>query len=193
MLGAVPRLFVAFTPSGEAADEASRIASSLDPRLGAIVPKANLHMTLAFLGERSDVPEIAGALRLAGERCAPVTVELSEIGGFPSSGRARTLYVGVADPTGRLAENVQILLGGLAREPVRWTSERPFVPHITICRLRGAPIAIDAFRVRRVAFEITSVDLFESVLRQPGPPSYALIASAPFARSAGSSQAGGCP
>jgi RNA 2',3'-cyclic 3'-phosphodiesterase len=101
---------------------------------GRLVPRANLHVTLAFLGARpaGEVAAVARELRAAAA-CAPAELELR-----PARYR-ETRNVGMIvldDVTGaatEFAEDVQARLarlGAYRREPRAW------LPHVTVLRFR---------------------------------------------------------
>ena len=97
----------------------------------------NLHLTVKFLG---DIPVArVAALSNAAQRAAR-TVDGFELiiggcGTFPLHGQPRVLWIGIEDPSVKLAQLQQALedqcaVEGFARE------QRAFHPHLTIARLR---------------------------------------------------------
>jgi 2'-5' RNA ligase len=106
-------------------------------------PADRLHVTLKFLGavpkERLDAVREAMAGTAAGSR--PLRLEVRGAGGFPSSRRARVIWLGLSGDVDGLAE----LAGDLGRRlaPLGFPVEaRPLTPHVTIGRSRdgrGAP------------------------------------------------------
>lgn len=103
-----------------------------------------LHLTLAFLGERTPEAlaglEAVGAAVAAGHRA--FDLRTTAPGGFPERKRARVLWLGVAPCLG---------LEGLAadlRERLAAAGEtcdpKPFRPHLTLARFRR-PWPVDAF------------------------------------------------
>jgi 2'-5' RNA ligase len=96
------------------------------------------HLTLRFIGEvdRGEAQEIDAMLA---ELAAPAfPVELAGVGQFDTGGRPRLLWAGVAARPGlrHLARKIDraMVAAGLAPE------ERGFFPHVTLARLRDAPI-----------------------------------------------------
>lgn len=92
------------------------------------------HVTLKFLGptpRRLDgwlhdrLRQVAGATQ-------PFEIHLSGLDAFPSSRRARILWVGIQDASEHLATMVKALESDVALEfaPER----RPFTPHVTVAR-----------------------------------------------------------
>jgi RNA 2',3'-cyclic 3'-phosphodiesterase len=99
------------------------------------VPAANLHVTLAFLGQRrvDEVERVVAAL----ERCvAPAPrLELLDPVARPAPGRARLFAVPVSSPE---AERMQSRLSEiLVSERLYEPEKRPFWPHVTVARVRA--------------------------------------------------------
>lgn len=131
-----------------------------------------LHLTLRFLGPTPDemIAAAVDAVRIAARTAAgPLDLELAGAGSFPSPHRPRTLWIGIADATGGLAE----LRDGVERALVEagWPADgRPFHPHLTLARADGiavGPLVADrlaaAIGQDRIAARIEQVGLFESV------------------------------
>ena len=155
------------------------------------MPAENLHVTLAFLDGLPDADAAVDALRAAAAECAPAEVRLGMLDGFPSSRRARVVWVSLADPSGAL-QHAAVGIRGALQVRVGFSVDQPFVPHITIARIRRGvqPVEVPPVPVAPLPFTISSVELFESVLRGGRPPRYVELASIPFsggARSARSS------
>jgi RNA 2',3'-cyclic 3'-phosphodiesterase len=96
-----------------------------------------LHLTIKFLGEvgRARVAELSAAAGRAAAGVEEFSLSLGGAGAFPPRGAARVLWLGVADPDGRLAELQRRLedecaAAGFPREP------RSFSPHLTVARIR---------------------------------------------------------
>jgi RNA 2',3'-cyclic 3'-phosphodiesterase len=124
------------------------------------------HVTLKFLGSTASsqlqavrkVCEVVAGAHAAGQ------VRIRAMGAFPSSRRARVLWVGIEDPAGLLAGLSADLEGGF--EPLGYAAEkRQFTPHLTVARLKSpirlrvelpeipagelAPFSIDRIRLYR--------------------------------------------
>ena len=96
-----------------------------------------IHLTLKFLGNipLGQVEEITRAIEGAVQGIPPFRLETSELGGFPNLGQPRVLWIGIRGETDRLSRlqhsiDYALTSLGFAKE------ERPFMPHLTLARLR---------------------------------------------------------
>ena len=140
------------------------------------VRRGGLHCTLQYLGSQSD--ETAQRLphrmiEVVGNH-SPIEVELGSLGAFPLRGRARVLWVGLSGPPSlaRLRADLQAML---EREIGLESDERPFHPHVTVARCRGAwprrqveRCAVHFSGLEGERFRTDHVTLFESELRADG-------------------------
>jgi RNA 2',3'-cyclic 3'-phosphodiesterase len=135
------RIFVAI----ELPDKVRKRLTEHIARVRSLVPDAhaswvleeNPHLTLKFLG---DIPlpmveAVAQATQSAASTVSPFEIIVEGCGAFPPKGQPRVLWVGIEDPSGRLALLNRTLedecaKAGFPRE------ERPFHPHLTIARIR---------------------------------------------------------
>ena len=156
--GAAARLFLALWP-----DERVRAAlGTLVREFGAAcggrgVRPANLHVTLAFLGDVpvSRIASIVAALD--GVRAEPFALELDSCGYWRHN---RIVWAGVKECPDVLSELVKRLERGLVGAGYRLT-QRPYVPHITL--LRDAHRAPAQNRFAPVTWSISEFALVESV------------------------------
>jgi 2'-5' RNA ligase len=156
------------------------------PRL-AWVTEERLHLTVEFLGDRTDdaVPELEAALTRASAGHAPVTLDLRGLGAFPNLRAPRIVWLGV-EPDPKL----ELLHHDLARACAEMGYERDaraFRPHITLGRAR-TPLRAEAARALTTAaravtwsatVEATSVDIMESRLL-PSGARYSVVAAIPL-------------
>lgn len=93
--------------------------------------RENLHLTLAFLGEKSEgeVARIVSSLREITFKPFPLRVEGTRF--LPSDEFARVFYAGVA-PSKQLSQ-----LQSRISQATGVAEERPFHPHVTLARIRG--------------------------------------------------------
>jgi RNA 2',3'-cyclic 3'-phosphodiesterase len=152
-------------------------------------PEHKLHLTLRFLGEQPEhVPGmIAPATQAVAMAHRPFPMQLRQVGAFPNFRRARVVWIGV-EPDARLEllhHDVE-----LACDRLGFGLEgRPFRPHVTLARVRGAasedvmrPFARLAKRVdldREVMVE--QIDLMHSRPSAHGS-TYERLHAAPLAR-----------
>lgn len=144
-----------------------------------------IHLTLRFLGDAG--PDALEALHARLEETAaavdgPVRLEPGATGAFPHWGRARVLWVGFEEP-GRvedLARRVEDDARAAGFEP----DDRPFVPHLTLGRVRGprgistAIEAVQPWRPPSGAEEVDEMILYESRLSPSGATHVPLAAYA---------------
>ncbi len=146
-----PRLFVALPLPDRLRKElfaaSGAIAGLLPTSLFRRVPLQNLHLTLRFFGAETgslDRERIAALLRerLGACRPGPLTLKASEVSAFASLRRARVVWVGLSEEgiekgeSGRLL-SLQQEVEAVARNIGLAPENRPFVPHLTLGRLRS--------------------------------------------------------
>jgi 2'-5' RNA ligase len=141
------RLFCALQLPDETLDElASWQARSL-PR-GRIVPRENLHVTLAFLGARSagEVPAIMDELRAASAAARPA--ELRPVRYRETRSVGMIVLDDVNGAATALANDVAERLQRLA---VYRREARPWLPHVTVLRFKErAGVAPEVTNIRSV-------------------------------------------
>ena len=103
---------------------------------GRVVPRGNLHVTLAFLGSRpgSDLEPVAGALRETAARAGRPELEVS---GYRENQSVGMLVFDDLD--GRAAALADDLFGRLEALGVYERERRPWLPHVTVTRFRQRP------------------------------------------------------
>jgi 2'-5' RNA ligase len=134
------RSFIAIELSEEAKEGLARLRKELERdehKFVKWVDPGGIHLTLKFLGNipSKRVTEITEAIKEAARGISPFHLEISGLGAFPSLRQARVLWVGIGgevDKLSRLQQNIDSTLAalGFAKE------ERPFVPHLTLARIR---------------------------------------------------------
>jgi RNA 2',3'-cyclic 3'-phosphodiesterase len=98
-----------------------------------------LHLTIVFLGRRPEleIPSIADCSLAAVAGLAPAVLEPTAVVGVPRR-RPRLFALDLAD-RGRRAAAVQAAASGALASAGFYTPEkRPFWPHLTLARVRGA-------------------------------------------------------
>ncbi len=189
------RAFIAIQLSAELKRLISELQAELkrgNPEMAAVSwirPEA-MHLTLRFLGdiEESQVAAITDVLQMGSAPLRPFTLEARGVGGFPTSARARVLWVGLSgDEEGmRALCNLQttieegIVEMGFVRE------DRPFTPHLTLARIKDGRASGPVRRLlmnesdRKVGeFHAGSVLLIKSEPRPTGSV-YTSLVEVPF-------------
>jgi 2'-5' RNA ligase len=158
-------MFFALWPDAPARSQIAELAGRVaEGSGGRAPPAANLHLTLAFVGEvaaeRRDALLAAGREAVAG--AAPFTIVLDRLGTFRVTGIA---WIGTA----RAPDDLTGLAARLSHElaargfPVE---RRPYAPHLTLarkCRMPLPPIS-----GQRIEWEVRELALVRSVLRPAG-------------------------
>jgi 2'-5' RNA ligase len=140
------------------------------------VKRANLHLTLVFIGDVSDerLPELRGVL---GPVCGVGRFDLrvAGFGAFPPTGPLRVIWMGIVEGARELSllhDEVGARLQRIGRD----AEARPYAPHLTVARVkRGSGAA--APRIRQVVqtaaapggrVTVAAVTLFRSHLAPSG-------------------------
>jgi RNA 2',3'-cyclic 3'-phosphodiesterase len=179
------RLFVAVEPPDAVRDA---VEAALAPWRDAIPgarwsARESWHVTLKFLGATPPdlVDRTADAVAEAAGQVTTFETRLTGLGAFPGRGRARVLWAGLDDRSGRLAGlalGVDAVLADIF-PPER----RPLHPHLTVGRCDPAVRLPERFvetPVASVAFAVDGVSLFRSHLGG-GPPRYERLRRVPLA------------
>ena len=151
------------------------------------VERANLHLTLKFLGEIDEKQQVAirDQLLATAKKQKPFEIQLEGIGAFPKTSDPRVIWIGVTvgkEPLMQLARTLEEDCAelGFAKE------ERPFSAHLTIGRVRSSQHLASLVKKLQVAefrgsnpASIEKLILFQSLLL-PAGPTYIPLAETPF-------------
>jgi 2'-5' RNA ligase len=101
-----------------------------------VVPRSNLHVTLAFLGGRpgEELPEIAETVRDAARGTEPPVLEPARYRETRSVG-----MIALTDKGGRATRLAELVFAGLERLGVYERERREWLPHVTVVRFRDRP------------------------------------------------------
>jgi len=168
------RLFCGFRLQVSTVDELERWQGSSLLR-GRVVPRGNLHVTLAFLGSRpaGDLPAVAEALRTA---AAGVERPVFRVVRYRETRSVGMLVLEEdGDRAGRLAEDLHHRLEALG---VYRRETRPWLPHITVVRFRERP-RLSPEIPELGAFGPSDVAVYHSAL-SPSGAQYTVLESAPL-------------
>jgi 2'-5' RNA ligase len=148
----------------------------------------NLHWTLQFLGDLSDVEMAEVCLRTVRTAAKHVgfTVEAVGVGAFPSIQRPRTLWLGAGEGAEQMVELQESIEQSLRSLGFR-SENRKFVPHLTLGRInrnsdRGNVLAERLATLRDFDGGVMGVDavtVYASELGRDGP-AYHVLARAPL-------------
>jgi 2'-5' RNA ligase len=151
------RLFFAVWPDERASGQLARLAEEVAVKSGGrAVPGANIHLTLAFLGDvaESRIPELEAIARRIHVPAFPM--RLDRLGSFR---KAQVAWVGAETPPPGLVALESALAAGL-REAGFSLDDRPYAPHVTLDRHARTRIAGEAGPVewRAGAFELVRTE-----------------------------------
>ncbi len=143
-----------------------------------LVRPDGVHLTLKFLGNisASKVSQIADAMASVAAQHTPFDLTLGAPGAFPSSARARALWIGVKGDLRPLLELQRSMDEAL--EAFGFAADKqPFMPHLTIGRMRhrasraNRQHATDALAAHPLpasqTIAVASISLMKSTM-QPG-------------------------
>jgi len=183
------RLFIAINLPPETRDAIYADTAPLRAATSAVkwVAAPLLHVTLKFLGERSDVllPDLENIIRTVTARHPALELRTTQFGAFPNFQRARVVWVGMTGETELrvLAQDLDQMFEGLGipREI------RVFRAHLTLGRVKGemsrdesrALFAASALPRETRSVAVRTVDLMRSELASGGPR-YSILVSAPL-------------
>jgi 2'-5' RNA ligase len=158
--------------------------SGMGRALKAVDPD-NLHVTLKFLGDTDVdlVPKIAALVESAAATREPCVLTVSGIGVFPHAERPSVVWAGLIG-----AETLTALAGDLETglEPHGFAREsRPFVPHLTLARVKARPpesLRELLARHAKTVFGTAAIDHVELIRSEPGPDGsrYTVLSSSPL-------------
>jgi len=173
----VIRAFIAIDLDPQVIDTICHTIDGLRPRIPAIrwVSKANLHLTVKFLGnvEEAQIEPIGAALAAAFRPFPRFAINAKGLGVFSDLRRPRILWVGLTgNELARLATTVESALLPLGFAP----EKRSFTPHLTIGRWRQfdrPPLTLEQELEHWQHYEfgrstVDQVILFRSVLKPEG-------------------------
>lgn len=154
------------------------------------IEEENLHLTLAFLGNRTPSELTALDAELDRLRVAPFDLAVAGAGAF-GGGRPHTLYAGLvpSEPLTRLAAKIDRLARAGGSGTGIAGRRRKFHPHITLARCGGGVIPAQAIdwtlrhaRLTAPAFTVHGFGLWRSDLATRGAPVHTELVTYPFAR-----------
>lgn len=138
---------------------------------GRLVPPANWHLTIRFLGNVSEVVMQRLTAELdESDLGEAFEVVLGEMGAFPRPGRAAVVWLAISRGRDRLDE-----LNEIAEEASQAVAlapeERPFAPHLTLSRIRpetDVRAELADYRLAPFRWTVGEMVLYESHLGRGG-------------------------
>src|SRR5258707_8505864 len=179
------RAFVAIRMNQQVEDAVSALSDSIKrPRDGIRwVPRANLHITLKYLGPAVDplrLERLTAGLHEVARKTAPFEVAARGLGAFPNLEHPNAIWVGLHSvELGALAARVEAIGAeyGFERENRRWNG------HLTIGRVRDTHLTATTRQALHAAIDtdfgtstIESITLYRSHLGPEGS-SYEALAT----------------
>ncbi|MEO5349924.1 MAG: RNA 2',3'-cyclic phosphodiesterase [Magnetococcus sp. YQC-3] len=171
------RLFLAIDPTPEVATFLENERAWWQARLTDFIwmPSANYHLTLRFLGELDEaiLPALQAGMARATTGSAPLALQMTGWGLFPSLQRGRIFWAGVG---GDSLADLHSLVVAIHREITAGERDkRPFHPHMTLARARK-PTQVSGTLLQTRAtlsppWPVTALHLYCSHLGS-GPPRY---------------------
>ena len=178
------RLFIGVELPSAAIEEIATFINEMPVKTEGLVrwtPRANVHLTLQFLGDTdpAKLPEIQERIAAAASNTSPILLALGETGAFPQFRAPRILWVGLTGEVRRLVQlqgRIEGSMTALGYEPER----RPFTPHISVGRTgrsltdqQAGDIGFGWRRTKlppeRTKVTVSEVVLFRSKLQDGGP------------------------
>lgn len=104
------------------------------------VSRAQLHLTLHFLGEVGEETAERIHTALASVEAEPFMMSLTGTGTFPPQGPARVLWSGV--DTNPALTALHEATGNALKQTGYQPEDRPYSPHITLARFKDAPSSL---------------------------------------------------
>ena len=166
----MPRMFIAIDLSDVVKESILLLQNGL--RGAKWIARENLHLTIRFIGEVSEleVDDIHSALCKV--RSVPFVLKLGGAGVFSTGSRPRSVWIGVKNesPIVSLKSDID---SALARVGFG-TDGRKYVPHVTVAKLKGRCSNLFDFMARldympASSMEIGQFVLFSSYLSRKGP------------------------
>jgi RNA 2',3'-cyclic 3'-phosphodiesterase len=162
--GARIRLFCALTLPGDVLDRIVEWQAGLPAGDVRVVPRENLHVTLAFLGNRpvTELEGIRGELAAAARAAGRIVLRPRRYRETRSVG-----MVVFEDEGGAATALASYLHGRLQRLGVYRPERRPWLPHVTVVRFRQQP-RLDPAPPELGVVSPSGAAVYHSVLRPTG-------------------------
>lgn len=186
------RAFIAIDLTPAIRTELSRISSRLKKEIGTAVrwvPSQNIHITLKFLGDVSEVniELLCHLLKNEASRHQPFELHVGDLSAFPSPSRPRVIWVGVHAPPD--LASLQKAIDNETQHLGYASEDKAFSPHLTIGRVSQHATHEEIKRITETlkqttalsvgAIEVDAICLFRSDLNPEGAQ-YTRLYTAPL-------------
>jgi 2'-5' RNA ligase len=158
------RCFVACFPTPQSAERLAGAvrAGWLQRGTARLIPQANYHLTLRFLGEITAAQAGLGVDAVAHLDAVRLRCRVEALGGFPRSERAKVVAA-IMEPCATLTRWSNALASLPGADP-----ENAFIPHITVARSRR-PVAMSPVAgLEGLSLDLLAPALYESVSTPDG-------------------------
>lgn len=131
-----------------------------------LVPQNNWHLTLAFIGNLDDgqLESLKSLLKFF-TWGGPFKVGIRNFGAFPNMEEGRVLYMGCEKGTDKITTLAEMLRRQLDDLEISY-DQKPFVPHVTLARMRSPKNLtrlLDNGKMKQeVTFEVDHMVLYDS-------------------------------
>ena len=137
------------------------------------VEKQNLHFTLTYIGDVNETLLDRIKTNFLEIKFTSVKFNYGNIGGFPNSSRARIIWLGVDDDGHKNISKLWQLVSEKLAKFVKKDND-PFIPHITLFRLRNGNINLGTLisnltSTIRISDRIDHLTVKQSTLTPLGP------------------------
>jgi 2'-5' RNA ligase len=170
------RVFVGLKVAPDIASELARLARTLECFAVRLVAPADIHLTLVPPWDEPAPSEAIEKLRVVAGQFGAFPLTVQHVGYGPDPRRPRLLWADCA-----ASDEIAALRRALL-EAYRQTDDRPFLPHVTLARIRGNGRMIA--RERPIDQELSLTQRVESVELFQSPPQgergYRVLAAAPL-------------
>ncbi|MBL8100913.1 MAG: RNA 2',3'-cyclic phosphodiesterase [Anaerolineales bacterium] len=169
--------------------QTARLRQPLGDDLVRWIPTQNMHLTLKFIGNvaASHMEFLKQLISQTADSHSQFNLQISGIGSFPNSKRARVLWAGIHAPA-ELTSLQKSIEAGTTRLGYE-KEERPFSPHLTLGRVRQnidqaglqkIRTTVDAIQLGNIgSARVDSIHLYNSELHSNGSI-YTKLFSAPL-------------
>ena len=137
------------------------------------VDKQNLHFTLTFIGDVDELLLERIKANFSEIKFMSFEFNYGKIGGFPNSNRARIVWLGVDEKGHKNISKLWQMMSEKLSDFVNKDND-PFIPHITLFRLRNGTINLESLisnhnSAMRISDRVDHLTLKQSTLTPIGP------------------------